>query len=119
MVSCTRGGGLMIVIALIAISCFVYFSMGYYSDLKKIRSYLKSNNNELYKKYSLDLTSIMLGTEDVEWNAQKFILEKKFVGHPDKKLVDMCNQAYESALFTIVSFLALFVTLIINGALSS
>lgn len=31
----------MILIALIAVSCAVYFSMRYYTDLSTIRSYLK------------------------------------------------------------------------------
>jgi hypothetical protein len=93
--------------------------MAYYSDLRRIRLYLKRNDNELYKKYSLDLGSLMLGTDDVDWNAQKNILEKKYIAHPDAQLVEMCNKAYQSAFYTIISFVVLLAFFIISGALSS
>ncbi|MCL1098539.1 hypothetical protein [Shewanella gelidii] len=109
----------MILVVLLALGCAVFFNVEYYSDLKRIRSYLKSNDNELYKKYSLDLGSLMLGTEDVEWNAQKYILEKKYIGHSDDKLVEMCNKAYKSGFYTIISFVVLLALFIISGALSS
>ena len=108
----------MILLVLITLGCTVFFSVSYYSDLRRIRSYLKRNDNELYKKYSLDLGSLIFGTEDVEWNAQKYILEKKYIGHPDVKLVEMCNKAYQSAFYTIISFFVLLAFFIINGALS-
>ncbi len=109
----------MILVVLITLGSAIFFSMAYYSDLRLIRSYIKLNDNELYKKYSLDLGSLMLGTEDVEWNAQKYILEKKYIGHPDAKLVEMCSKAYQSAFYTIISFVVLLALIIINGALSS
>ena len=93
--------------------------MAYYSDLKRIRSYLRKHDNELYKKYSLDLGSLMLGTEDVAWNAQKYLLEKKYIEHPDVQLVEMCNKAYQNAFYAIISFVVLLALFIINGALSS
>ena len=68
----------MILVVLITLGSAIFFSMAHYSDLRLIRSYIKLNDNELYKKYSLDLGSLMLGTEDVEWNAQKYILEKYY-----------------------------------------
>ena len=109
----------MILIVLITLGCAVFFNVEYYSNLKQIRSYLNSNDNELYKKYSLDLGSLMLGTEDVEWNAQKYVLEKKYIGHSDVKLVEMCDKAYKSGFYTIISFVALLALFIINGAISN
>ncbi len=109
----------MILLVLITLGCVVFFSVEYYSELKRIRSYLKCNDNKLYKKYSLDLGTLMFGTDDVEWNAQKYILEKKYIGHTDTKLVEMCNKAYQRAFYTIISFVVLLALFIINGSLSS
>ena len=61
----------------------------------------------------------MLGTDDVDWNAQKFILGKKYTDNEDSNLVAKCDSAYRLGKFSIVSFIFIFITFIVNGALSS
>jgi hypothetical protein len=57
----------------------------------------------------------MLGTEDEEWNARKYIFDKKYIGQADTKLVEICNQAYKNGFYTFILFIVLSALLIING----
>ena len=104
---------------LIGIVAFIFSVSQYGLLLAKIRSYLKTNKYELYEKYHLDLTSLMLGPGEVDWNFQMFVLKKQYLSVKDEKLIELCDKAYNWGVVVFGSFLLLFVTLIINSVVGS
>jgi len=106
-------------IFLLGIVAFITSVSKYGLLLAKIRSYIKENQNELYKKYHLDVASLMLGPPSVDWDFQMFILKKKYLAIDDQKLVELCNKTYKWGVSTYSSFLTTFFAIIINGVVSS
>jgi hypothetical protein len=84
-----------------------------------IWKYLKRNDPEFFKRNSLELPNLFMGTEDVTWNPQKIILGKKYLGFKDPVLVEMCDKAYVHAKYTIYSFIVVLILFITSGLTSS
>ena len=109
----------MTLIAFLCILTFAICTVMYGIELRKIRTYLKQNHHEVFKKYSLDAASLILGTDDVDWNFQKFILNKKYAEMPDDKLVQLCRNCRYLGLTAYTSGVALLVIFVAAGVVGS
>ena len=109
----------MVWIVALLILGFAMLSVVYASQLNAIRQYLRQKDPNLHKAYSLDTTSLMLGTEDVEWNFQQYIFRKQYREAADKTYIRMCDKAFRLGWATYGCGIGIIFLMIVSGALSS
>ena len=109
----------MTIIAFICIITFIICTVLYGIELRKIRDYIKRYHSDQFKKYSLDAASLMLGTDDVDWNFQKFVLNKRYVEISDKKLSELCEHCRILGITTYVSGVTMLIIVIAAGVVGS
>ncbi|GAA0857846.1 hypothetical protein [Aliiglaciecola litoralis] len=100
----------MTLLAALFMLTFVVSVIKYGIQLQSIRTYIKKNHSALFKSYSLDTVSLLLGTDDVDWNFQKFIFKKQYTHTNNAKFVCMCNNARKLGLLAYSTGLGILLT---------
>ncbi len=88
----------MTLLAAVLMLIFVIGVIKYAIQLRKIRTYIKVSDPALFKSHSLDAVSLLLGTDDVDWNFQVFIFKKQYSQVGNAEFVCMCNKAHKWGL---------------------
>ena len=88
-------------------------------SLNKIRSHLKENHLEQFNKLSLDAVSMFLGTDDVEWNFQKFVHKRKYLELNDQQLNELCERTRKYGLVVFGCGISMLTLLVLNGIVGS
>ena len=107
----------MVFLAIVFILGFAICAVLYGNALRSIRNYLKEYHPELFKKNSLDAVSLFMGTDDVEWNFEKFVHKKQFLTLGDKQLNELSNRARHCGLLTFCCGICMLITVALNGLL--
>lgn len=109
----------MTLLAAIFMLTFVIGVIKYGIELRKIRTYIKENDPALFKSYSLDAVSLLLGTDDVDWNFQKFIFKRQYGQTGNAEFVCMCNNARKLGLLAYSADLGVLLTMVAANVFGS
>ncbi|TRY28675.1 hypothetical protein [Aliiglaciecola sp. M165] len=80
---------------------------------------MKEHQSHIYKQYSLDGISLMIGPNSVDWDFQKYIHKQKYKDLNDPILDEMCSTTRKFGIYTYSSALGMLLTVITKAVLDA
>jgi len=92
------------IIGIAAILLFIFFGVKHLMGLRKVQSYLKTNNDDFLRDHESGLVKISTTSGNKNSAAYEYIWSQRFSEHKDQTFVLLCSKTFKSGLYCIVAF---------------